>query len=1318
MGSRWDCDRVSTRMSEPTTNDVVVVNARVTEENDRIDNMSGGEVYNDKATSYDEMPIASDTSTGLVSGVRQAMQWTDRHSRLPDDVHDSSEWSASLSNMRPAVASTSTTFSWMANENGRRENEKLPPKIPPYYDQHSNDRPIDYSLRTMNSVGSVAGTSKSDDTPNGSKTSVFDGRVVSDLEFGGLARQRRTHNTILRHHRFPDPVDNMFVARIRDERKRQRQERCPVESFETARKNANRNDKVYRQERRRRRYVDAIRQAQMTMDLNMRYTLNEAMSKKMALEHKFLKNAQNPIYLRNHVDREGFWKWRDDIIPLARRPDGRIEPNELDFIIRDVDPYDTESSFESETNFDYDRPSPDRQRRVIMRKTQNDRIQSVMRWGRCQQNVSSPPCGSHGGDKENDRYDYKYYDYEEGSDAEQQRSVLVSENQDVDVDWSTIGQDSSDSIDFEVQQPNTDAVNGMTSDSSLGDQNEPMTNLPMRGIKSTSKKEDKKRRSSVVAIVEPFRPFNDVENTSNDMRTSHRNQEQVDVLRSFTATAKALSLVHIELFHGLKKMTNALKKTVVAPTGSTEAAETTTPLVVPINPEITTKQNALLDDLKRILDSILKLMKNSGASNAALATSRVSNYLEESVISAERVAEEIITSDLPQATTVDYATVIRTYEELMRRINNINSSIQQFIRFMSEEMNWLVDTYEWAGEVAIVGEKVTALLENMRKDKVQENHNIPSPSLVPSLSPAQDVQESRRRYQERRIRLRQYREQNRSQQQRQPISRPPRLLESFMSNLPDRVFPHRPVEMLLNGHVTRGSYFETNQMGVTILEDGHILIIDSCMENATESRQPSAQNSGSNSIPENVVGPIPTASTLASSTLNPATTLANSTLNPATNSVSSTLNPASTLASLTVNPATTLAFSTLNPATTLAVPITVTANLNSVPISPAVTTTYTSSTTSTALNFTATDSSYFTTTSSEPIYTSPIYTSPISATHITMVNGGASTTDPQNSAPAYNRTRFTDFWQWPPRSEPLLYRSEQEPSPPPVSTADWIASPMAQVATVAANIATQRLRQRTNLFRFLRRPPPPVIVVTPATDDEEETGAERDEQESAGREDEHTQNGMTRRRFRSFSPPFNGSRASCPRWRLRSRAALRRRQHRSPPSDGDRSAVMSDEITTRTLPSSSRPPPPTSSSSSSSPPPPPFPPPPASLSPPPVALRSALPSRPTTGAADSALCHCINVGPRRWSSCADITAANDRPSPEYNHRRRTATAAAADPASNHAPSWSNASYGAGGSSGRTYTIKRSQSSTNSSSVPTRKFKFASPVRGHSSDQQQ
>lgn len=1305
------CDGVTTTMSETSMNDTVVfgdnddhhddinnrdvtkVRTRVTEDNSRINNMPYGEVNDDEAKSVKESSITSAISTGLVPGVRQwalaydamctkALEYTDRRRRrLSGEVLDSSEWSASSSNVHPVVASpsasTSTTSSWTRNENSRKENEEQSQKSSPHDDQHSNDRPIDFSLRTTKTVVSVADTPVSDNTPNESELSVFDGRVDSNIECRSLARQCQAHDTVLRYHNCPNSVDNTLFAQKRQECS-QRRDRWPIESLKTARKDWIHENRIHKQETRRRKYVDAIRQAQITMDLKNRCTLNKAMSMRMALEYKFLKNVEIPNYLRNYVDQEGFWIWRDDIIPLVHRSDGSIQPNELDLIIREVESSDTESSDESETNaagisYSLRSLSPDSRRECSTLKMQNHRVRSVMQWWHRQPIISSPLSGNHEGDKDNNRPENEDHDYEEGSETDQERSVFLNASQDVDVDWSTIGQNSSDSTDFEAHQRNMDAINSVTSDSSLGDPNEieAMENIPTKVVEATSKKGDRKRRTSVVAIVEPLRPFSDVENAGNDVRTSHRDQEQVDVPRSFTATAKALSLAHIELFQGVKRMTNAIRRTMVAPNGSTEAAETTTSLVVPINPEITTRQHTLLDDLKQILDSILKLMKNSGAANAETSTSRISNYVEETVFSAERIAEEIVMSDLPQATTVDYATVIKTYQELMRRIDNINDSIQQFIRLLREETDWLVDTYEWAGEVALIGDRVTALLQNLMMDGISENQHTPSPSLVPSLSPAQDVQENRRRYQERRIRLRQYREQNRLQQQRQPTNRPSRLLESFMSNLPDRVFPHRPVEMLLNGHVTRGSYFETNQMSVTILEDGHILIIDSCMENATELRRPSSQNLP-NSVPTNLVGPISTASTLA-------------------------------------------------------VPITVTENSNSVPMSPAVMSTYTSSTTSTTLNFTATDSSYSTTTSSEFINTSPIYTSPTSVTNITMVNGAASTTNPQNSAQTYNRTHINDFRQWPTVSESLLNRSELEPSPPPITTADWIASPMARVATVAANIATQRLRQRTNSVRFLRRPSPPVIVVTPATDDEEEgAGAVQDEQELefGRREGDRSWNGVTRRRFRSLSPPFNGARASYTRWRFRSRAAGRRRRQRrlqhGSPSDGSCSAMLDDNVTTKTPSSSSQPSPPSSPPMPSSSL---LPPPPAPLSPPPVALRSALPSRPTTGVPASAPCQCVDIGYPDWSSCTDFTA-NDQPSPEHNHQRNTTTAAAADLASDHAtaataaPSRSNVSYGAGGSSGRTYTTKRSQSNTNTSPVPTRKFKFAFPVRDHNSDQLQ
>jgi hypothetical protein len=383
-------------------------------------------------------------------------------------------------------------------------------------------------------------------------------------------------------------------------------------------------------------------------------------------------------------------------------------------------------------------------------------------------------------------------------------------------------------------------------------------------VKTISK--DTERCGSPVAVVEPLRPFGDVVgSTENNSNRSREDYGQAVVSRSVTTMVKALSLVHIELFNGVKRMLSAVRKTMHPPghipapvdqvtaTGSSNASNSDAPasdvsisdvpISVPsasVDPDIIEKQKEMLRELQRLLDSIWSMMLNSNTNDAKLTATSMSDYIEETANRTEETANNINEADDPPVVVppITITTMMKAYLEMVQTLERISNNVQDVTRMLSEETNWLVDAYKWAGEVAKMGDRVLELLEDVQANKeVRNNEELPTqPS--PSLSRRQ--QEQQERYQMHQFRLHQHREQERvlaSQQYREQERiltsqqlPPPKIVHITISNTAfqenegsQRISRRRRLNMLANGrrgNVSTHSFNKTDRAGFTDLPDG------------------------------------------------------------------------------------------------------------------------------------------------------------------------------------------------------------------------------------------------------------------------------------------------------------------------------------------------------------------------------------------------------------------------------------------------------------------------------------------------------------------
>lgn len=360
------------------------------------------------------------------------------------------------------------------------------------------------------------------------------------------------------------------------------------------------------------------------------------------------------------------------------------------------------------------------------------------------------------------------------------------------------------------------------------------------------------RRSSV-AIDESLRLFgNMADSTENNSNKSHGDFGHAAVVRSVTTVVKALSLAHIELFNGVKRMLSAVQKTmyplepIPAPVDQvvetsfsnasnsdvTKSDESTSDALISVfsasvDPKIIEKQNEMLRELQKLLESTWSIMLKSKTIKKESIVTSMSNYIEEMVNRAEETANNINEADYSSVavspTTI--TTMMKAYLEMLQTLKKISINIRLITKMLREEIDWMLDTYKWAGEVAKMSDRIAKVLENMQTTKkVKNNEDL---STLPSLSVPQQLQE-----QEQDQKLQYRSPQHPGQKQLQTLRKlhPPQIVYATVPNTENQGAARcRGVDILIGGRVgsdPMATFFATNQGGVKLLPDEHMLLCD------------------------------------------------------------------------------------------------------------------------------------------------------------------------------------------------------------------------------------------------------------------------------------------------------------------------------------------------------------------------------------------------------------------------------------------------------------------------------------------------------------
>lgn len=298
---------------------------------------------------------------------------------------------------------------------------------------------------------------------------------------------------------------------------------------------------------------------------------------------------------------------KDEYVPITRGPDGEIEFNELDYIVRDFERSDTESSSASELSF-------------ATSHVTNNYGQHHQRWSHAPYHYNT-----------HNQYKRRMRRLQRRQRLRNRFKVIYHEFYNDEIKCLV----SSQSEHLEQEKDNT--------------QN------PI----STSMVDE-------VEVIKPIQAC--IHSEVQEPNSPLGNNTLRSIAQSIAATAKALSSTHIEIFDGILRMAEALYKKMAEPIEGIvdEATEEKQDISVETqdmddDPYIMLRKNNIMNDLQQTLDSVSKLLSQPVPLNQVKSTAlALSKSVETRVRRTELLVNEIVsrriktTQPSPSASTSLY----------------------------------------------------------------------------------------------------------------------------------------------------------------------------------------------------------------------------------------------------------------------------------------------------------------------------------------------------------------------------------------------------------------------------------------------------------------------------------------------------------------------------------------------------------------------------------------------------------------------------------------------------------------------------------------
>ncbi|XP_025196858.1 uncharacterized protein LOC112595765 [Melanaphis sacchari] len=522
--------------------------------------------------------------------------------------------------------------------------------------------------------------------PDSDDDEIYEEQQMSRLTFNYSIHRlkykiRRVINVILRYYRQSLSDDNILY--LEEKRDSLRYIRTNFRSNRMSRAQTIRrpisNDQLLRRvQTLRRRYFDAIRSAHEFMYIWSGGELNyliDSVSKYM--------QWINNLLLKHDT---GF-----DNISVTRGPDGEINSNELDFVIQDIENSDSECSSVSETStsyntftpayvnqrvkhkYSYNRSISRYQRRLQRRQKLRNRFKKIHHQfysGDGQSTTSTQMINF----EKNNKYGVK--NSTSTSSCSLNENVVVNKYNDEVIQVDSDSEPDCLTIDenyvnyqnicegihetpcqtqLENNSENLPSTYSIERDQEIDIRNivevevsEPSYATIMGHVTNIETDTVTDNRCDKDEVVEPL--CTNLDRVNQKINNLHGNITLREVAQTIATASRALSSTHSEIFHGITRMADALYKTTIESTsGQTEEArpgEKDTSVGTEIfneNPYIKFRQQYILNDLQKILDSIWNLMLCPLPPDLIESSaSDLSTSVEAKVRRAEQVANEIV----------------------------------------------------------------------------------------------------------------------------------------------------------------------------------------------------------------------------------------------------------------------------------------------------------------------------------------------------------------------------------------------------------------------------------------------------------------------------------------------------------------------------------------------------------------------------------------------------------------------------------------------------------------------------------------------------